>query len=306
MTHPQNRLGGSRHLPLLSLLLGAFILGMSAILVKWAKDVPSPVLGFYRMAIATLCLAPWVLMREGFFRRSELPALGWAALGGLAFSMDLWSWHISLRYTSAASATLLVGLAPLWVSLFSLVTLRQVFRPQTWMGLGLALGGAALLGLSAGASLGGGKGEILATLASFGYASFTLCLSKARQKLSATRSLLAAVASASCSFALISLIHQHPFTGFSVPVWTSILAIGLFVQIAAWVLISYGLGHMSASSGSLSLLLQQVATVFLGWMLLGEIPHSLQWVGVVAILAGIALTTLYPATTKATGKVGSE
>lgn len=273
------------------LLTGAAVMGMSAIFVRWAGEMPSAVLGFYRMLVGLAVILPMAL-REGAIRREERSSLLWAALGGVSFSLDLFLWHYAIRWTSAANATLLVGLAPLWVALFCALVLGMRMKLSAWFGFAFALGGAACLGISGGASFGSGsigslRGELLAVVASFGYAGYTLCLSRARQHLSSPRSLAAAVLAACLSFSLMALLGGNAFSGFSGNAWLAALALGLVVQVLAWWLISWGLGHVSASNGSLGLLVQQVATVFLGWSLLGEIPGPAQWVGISLILAGI-------------------
>ena len=99
-----------------ALLLGAALLGFAAIFVRWAVGVSPLTVGFYRMIFA---LPPVLLLalREGPPPAGSAKGFGWAFLGGLCFTADLWLWHQALHWTTAASATLLVGLAPLWVTL---------------------------------------------------------------------------------------------------------------------------------------------------------------------------------------------
>ena len=62
----------------------------------------------------------------------------------------------------------------------------------------------------------------------------------------------------------------------------------------AWWLISWGLGHVGANLGSIGLMVQPVATVGLGWVLLGEPVKPVQGLGALFILAGIALSAFTP------------
>jgi len=139
----------ARSRALISLLCGASLLGFSAIFVKWAVPASPVVIGFYRMLFA---LPPVLLLgrRQLFVARPGVP---WAILGGLCFAGDLSLWHTALRWTSAASATLFVGLAPLWVSLVMVVFLGSRLRRRAWLGLLLALAGATVLALAPGATL---------------------------------------------------------------------------------------------------------------------------------------------------------
>src|SRR5207237_7308224 len=86
----------------LALALGALCIGFSAIFTKWA-NVPGPVSGFYRVAIATALLAVPFLVQTSRRRaqgqaglsggplraESTLPLLWGTALAGLFFALDL-------------------------------------------------------------------------------------------------------------------------------------------------------------------------------------------------------------------------
>jgi len=275
------------------LLVGAALLGFAAIFVRWAVGVSPLAVGFYRMLFA-LPLVLLLALREGTPAPGAGKGLAWAALGGLCFTADLWLWHQALHWTTAASATLLVGLAPLWVALVGVLFLRYRLGPWGWVGLSIALGGAALLALASGARFGGGRGEFLGFLASFGYAGYMLSLSRARRSLSAPWALTAVVATATLAFGLLNLGHGASFGGYAPRTWLALLGLGLLVQVLAWWLITWSFGHIPASMGSLGLLVQQVATVLLGWLLLKEVPGIVQGTGILFILGGIALAATHP------------
>src|SRR5437870_13477299 len=94
-----------------ALALGALCIGFSAIFTKWA-NVPGPVSGFYRVAIATIVLAlpffwqasqrrPADSAQPGWGLRLTAPLLAGTALAGLFFALDLGVWNTSLRLTTA-------------------------------------------------------------------------------------------------------------------------------------------------------------------------------------------------------------
>jgi len=276
-----------------ALLAGAALLGFAAIFVKWAVGVSPLAVGFYRMLFA-LPLVLLLALKEGLPGRGAWKGLAWAGLGGLCFTADLWLWHQALHWTTAASATLLVGLAPLWVTLGGVLLLRFRLSLAGWTGLGLALGGAVLLSLAAGAHLGGGRGELLGFLASFGYAGYMLSLARARRSLSALWALTGAVGSAALAFGILQLVEGGSLGGYAPRAWLALLGLGLLVQVLAWWLITWSFGQVPPSLGALGLLFQQAATVLLGWMLLKEVPGPVQGMGILLILAGITLAALHP------------
>ena len=274
-----------------AVLLGAVLLGFAAMLVRWSAPAGPLVIGFYRMAFALPVVAwmGWRVRRPGM-----ASARGWALAAGLCFIADLWMWHTSLEYTSAANSTLLVGLAPLWVAAISVLWLGARLRRRFWLGLLVALAGGLVLGLAKGARWGTGRGEFLAALASLAYACFTLALGKARRGLAAPEALAWVVLCCAAGFALLAGARGEAFHGFPPHAWLSLAALGLVVQVAAWWLITWGLGHIPTNLGAVTLMVQPVATVALGWTLLGEAVRPLQGGGILLVLAGIGLSAFSP------------
>ncbi|MDE3246641.1 MAG: DMT family transporter, partial [Acidobacteriota bacterium] len=185
-------------------------------------------------------------------------------------------------------------LAPLWVALISVAFMSVRLRKRFWGGLALALAGAMVLGFAKGARWGTGRGELLGAIASIWYAVFTLAVGKARAHLSAPMALLWVVLVCLLGFGAIGAIQGDAFGGFPPQAWWALAGLGLVVQVLAWWLITWGLGHVSSSLGSVGLLTQAVMTVILGWLLLSEPVKPLQGVGAGLILAGIGLAALAP------------
>jgi drug/metabolite transporter (DMT)-like permease len=150
-----------------SILFGSTLVGFSAIFVKWAiAGGATPLtVGFYRMLVALP--GAWVLARRsGSFgdRRGRT----WALLASVAFFADLALWHMAMHLTSAANATLLVGLSPLWVALFSFFVLKRRLGGLGWAGQLAGFVGALVLALARGArGSSTGAGEAIAIAASF-------------------------------------------------------------------------------------------------------------------------------------------
>jgi drug/metabolite transporter (DMT)-like permease len=275
---------------LASVIVGAATLGWSAIFVKWAMAAGATVLtvGLYRMLFA-LPGAFLLARREGGLG----PAGGrtWALIAGLAFFLDLLLWHMAMEHTTAANATLIVGgLSPIWVALFSVAVLGLRYRAIGWLGQGVGLGGALILGLARGARGGGsGRGEAIAFAASFCYAGFTLAFSRSRRTLRAPQALFWMSLVCLVCFSVTVLAAHHPLGGYGARGWLSLLGLGLIVQLAAWWLNSWGLGHVDAPLGAIGLQAQQVATLFLAAWLLGEPLRPLGLLGGLLIMGGIVL-----------------
>jgi len=276
-----------------AILVGATLIGFSAIFVKWAVAGGATTLtvGFYRMLVA-LPGAWWLARRTGALGAGRGRA--WAIAAGGALAIDLALWHASMHLTTAANATLLVGgLSPIWVALFSYFALGRRTGALGWLGQLAGLAGALVLALARGAhGSGGGRGEAIAIVASFCYAAFTLALSRARATLDAPQALFWMSLTCLVGFAIAATAAGDPFSGYDRRAWASLVGLGVVVQLVAWWLCSWGLGHVEAAVGALGLQMQQVATPFLAAWLLAEPLRPLGLLGGGLLVAGIVLVSL--------------
>ncbi len=276
---------------LAALIFGAALLGFAAMLVRWAAPAGPLAVGFYRMAFA-LPFVAW--MARGAGRPATGRARLWAVAAGVCFVLDLWMWHSALHLTSAANATLLVTLAPIWVAMVSVFWMGARLRRRFWTGMLLALAGALVLGLAKGARWGTGLGELLGALASLAYGAFTLALGRARRDLSAPEALFWVVLCCTVLFGVLGWAEGESFSGYPARSWWALLGLGTLVQVVAWRFITWGLGHVPTDMGAMGLMTQPVATVILGWLLLGEPMRPLQALGTLLVLAGVALCAFTP------------
>src|SRR4030066_2282805 len=168
-------------LPYLALIMGIICLSFSAMFGKWA-NAPGPVIGFYRLGVASLILLPVFLYRK-HKHGVKLPkaVLLLPILGGIFTALDHGPWNSSLRYTSAANATLLGNTAPLWVAFFAWLVFRQKLRGLFWVGLAFALTGALIvLGSDFIRHPSIGLGDMLALTAGGFYAGYFLVMERGR------------------------------------------------------------------------------------------------------------------------------
>ncbi len=274
--------------------LGASLLGLSAIFVKWAVTGGATPLtvGAHRMLIA-LPGAYLLARRDGGLGAGA--GRRWALLAGLFFFGDVWAWHWAMGKSSAANATFIAGgLCPIWVALFSVLVLGLRYGWLGWLGQGLGVTGALILALAKGARVGTGAGEAVAVLASLSYAGFTLSLARSRRTVKATQAMFWLTLSAFVFFGLGSLVAQHALWGFDGRAWLSLVGLGLLVHLLAWLMNSWGLGHVDAAYGALGLQAQQVATLFLAAWLLAEPLRPLGLLGGALIVGGIIAVAFSP------------
>ena len=278
------------YLPYLALIVGIICLSFSAMFGKWA-NAPGPVIGFYRIGLATIILLPIFLYRKqknGIKLPKEVLLLPF--LGGIFTAFDHGTWNSSLRYTSAANATLLGNNAPLWVALFAWLIFRQKLKGLFWIGLALALGGAmTVLGSDFIRHPSIGLGDLLAIAAGVFYAGYFLVTERGRQKLDTLTYVWLVDLVATCTLFFISLGMKMPLTGYPTQSYLAFLGAAVVSQVGGYLSIGYALGHLPASIVSPTLIGQPVVTALLAIPLLGEALRTEQWLGGLVVLVGIYL-----------------
>lgn len=277
-------------LPYLALIMGILCLSFSAMFGKWA-NAPGPVIGFYRIGMASLILLPVFLYRRGKLGvKFPKAILLFPILGGIFTALDHGTWNSSLRYTSAANATLLGNTAPLWVALFAWLIFRQKLRGSFWVGLALALGGAMIvLGSDFIRHPSIGVGDLLAITAGVFYAGYFLVTERGRQKMDTLSYIWLVDLVAAFTLLLISMGMGMPLSGYPPQTWLAFLGAALVSQVGGYLSIGYALGHLPASSVSPTLIGQPVVTALLAIPLLGEALMTEQWIGGMVVLVGIYL-----------------
>jgi drug/metabolite transporter (DMT)-like permease len=277
-------------LALALLLAGAACIAFSPIFVRLSEAGPTAT-AFWRCALAVPALYLWLRCQGA----AEEPALtrpdrSHLALAGVFFACDLGAWHLSIKYTSVANATLLANVAPLFVTLGGFLLFRERFTRLFLLGLALAIAGAGtLMGESLALSPATFGGDLLGVLTAVFYAGYILTVGRLRARLS-TRTVMFGTT-------LVSAILLWPAAVASgdqiLPVsamgWLNLLALALVSQALGQGLITYALAHLPAAFSSVSLLLQPVLAALLALVLFGEALGAVQGLGALGVLAGIAL-----------------
>lgn len=278
----------SRILPYAALAVGITALSLSAMFVRWA-DAPGPMTGFYRLFISTLLLTPFFLNKQRQFPPIDRKYLYFPLIGGLFTAFDFAFWNSSLKYTTAANATLLGNTAPLWVALAAFLIFREKLKGVFWTGLLLALTGAALvMGSDFLTHPTLGLGDLMASTAAIFYASYQLITQRGRVHIDPFRYTWLVGISATFGMLVMNLVLGNRFTGFSTQTWIIFFATAIVSQMIGYLAITFALGHLPASIVAPTLVGQPILTAILAIPLLNEIPTTIQWIG-----GGIALAGIY-------------
>ena len=270
-----------------SLGLGVLALSFSAMFVRWA-GVPGPVTAFYRMFLSVFLLAPIFAPRVKQNPALTRSAILFPLLAGAFTACDLGLWTTALDYTTVSNATLLGNTSPLWVALGTWLVFRQKLPRPFWLGLLLALTGAALiLGTDFLLHPRFGIGDVMAIFTGFFYGLYFLMTEKSRAYFDSIQHIWLVGIGASLTLFLINRALGHTLTGFSAQTWLVFISTAIVSQLIGYMSMAYAQGHLPASVVAPTMILQPVLSTILAIPFFGEIPSLWQALGGVIALAGI-------------------
>lgn len=277
--------------PRLALFIGILCISIFPVIVR--MNLTSGLISaFYRMAIATAIILPYALYANKL-KLENLKILSPIAACGILFASDIAVWNISIQNSSATQATLLTNLSPIWVGVFSLLFLNFRPRKSFWLGTVVALiGMTVFVGIDTILNLQLDFAFFLGILSGVLYALYILVSKSVLEKLEVITFITYSMIFSTIFLFLINVAFEEQFFGFSTKGWISLFIQGIVCQLIAWLLISYSTQKMRATRVSLSLLSQAIFATILAAIFVNEKITSVQMIGSVIILAGIA-TTFY-------------
>jgi len=297
-TGKQTRLStGAR--PYLGVGLGVTISSTAAILIRLAQaEAPSLVIAAWRLALATLILAPVTLV----LRRSELRALTrpgtggrtWvsALASGLLLAIHFATWISSLAYTSVAASVVLVSASPIFVGLASHLLLHEHLSREMIVGLVAAMAGSVLIGLGdLGESPHRLLGDALALTGAIAGAGYFLIGRRLRARLSLLAYVFPVYGTAAVALMVAMLVSGLPAIPHRPQTWACLLLMALGPQILGHSSLNWALRYLSATYVTIATLGEPIGSTLLAWWLLGERPSLWAVAGGVLILAGIAVAS---------------
>jgi drug/metabolite transporter (DMT)-like permease len=271
------------------LILGAVLIGLAPIFVRLAGVGPTAA-AFWRVFLAL----PVLFLLQRLTRDRAAPRTGESTrymwLAGLAFAGDLAVWHQSIHLTSVANSTLLTNLAPVFLTLVLHFGFGEKHAPRFWLGLALALGGAAVL--MAGSLRIGPEtflGDACAIVTAMFYAAYQLLVSRGRQHFSALDVMLRSSAASAAVLLAITLATGERFWPGDAHAWTILLLLAVISHVGGQGLIAWAMAHLPASFSSVTLLVQPIAATVFAWLILGEGFGPQQVLGGAIVMAGILI-----------------
>ena len=277
--------------PRIALFIGILCISIFPVIVR--MNLTSGLISaFYRMGIATAIILPFAIYKKKMHLENLKMLLPMLACG-ILFASDIAVWNISIQNSSATQATLLTNLSPIWVGIFSLLFLSFRPRKSFWLGTLIALIGITVfVGVDTILNLQLDFAFFLGVLSGVLYALYILVSKSVLEKLEVITFITYSMIFSTIFLLIINVAFGEQFFGFSNKAWVSLFVQGIVCQLIAWLLISYSTQKMRATRVSLSLLSQAIFATILAAIFVNEKITSVQMIGSVIILAGIA-TTFY-------------
>lgn len=276
------------------IIIGVILLGTGPMFVKYVH-ANGILVAFYRLFFASFMLSLMVLQHNLQHKKKEQTfsigktGIFWAVLGGVVFAINISLWCSALNYTTASAVTLLDNTAPVWVGLFSWIVLKEQKSWRYWLGLFIAISGAAMMIgwdilYSASSQT---TGNLLGIASGISYAVYIFVTQQARLRMSTLRySWIVSISGTVILFlaALLMNLLNQPLPTNSL---LMIFLMAMSSQVIAWLLVNQALGDLPAAGASVALVGQPIVTTLLGIFILKEIPSPLQFVGILICLLGI-------------------
>jgi drug/metabolite transporter (DMT)-like permease len=277
----------------LILTFGAVLIGFAPIFVKWST-LSSSAISFYRMllAIPFLFFLNYALNRRFIFKVKNKKTIFYAAIASLAFTTDLTLWHYSMNITSVSNATIIVNSAPIFVAILGFIIFKDKLS-KTFIRSFLItyIGIIGLIYYSNNYINGKVLGDILCLVAALFYAVYLLVIAKLGKENSLN--IIFYTTLFCCLFSVLPMLIQGgnmiPASKFE---WINLLSLAFLCQFGGQYFITHGIGKISASEGSIGLLMQPITATILAAFLFNEILNITQIIFVFIALFGIYLARI--------------
>lgn len=272
--------------------------GTSFPAIRAAEDTFSPAsIVLLRAVFASIALA---LMALAFRARLRMPwkdvALA-ALIGQLGISMFQWVLNIAITQTSTGVAATITNTAPLVSMALAAIILRESIPFMRWAGVFISLGGIYLLGTSTGVSSLSGVALLIVAALSLGIYSVALKPLLARQHPLAVT--FHGTWPGIILFAWAAPTALTESAAATTSAWIAIAVLVVFVTCGGYVLLARLLQVLPVSRVVLYYYLVPPVAIVYSMILFGEIPSGQEIVGVVVVIAGVAIALSTPLKRKA-------
>ena len=274
-------------------VFGALAIAMSG--VFYLLSGVSPSTGVFWRCVYGLPILLIVAWREwGSLGPMSRRSIGLCVAAGVCFAVDLITFHYAVDVIGAGLATVMGNLQVVLVALVAWALFGERPRNEVLAALPVMLLGVVLISGVIGAGAYGVDpqlGVAIGVLTATAYAGYLLIIRRAvPDRRAAAPVAIATAVTAACAALFGTAVGDLDLTP-GMPADAYLIALGILSQSVGYLAIQVSLPRLPAVIASVLLLVQPVTTVFLGAILLRELPSPFQLLGVALVIGGIALAT---------------
>ena len=279
--------------PRTAAVFGALAIAMSG--VFYLLSGVSPSTGVFWRCVYGLPILLIVAWREwGSLGPMSRRSIGLCMAAGVCFAVDLITFHYAVDVIGAGLATVMGNLQVVIVALVAWALFGERPRNEVLAALPVMLLGVVLISGVIGAGAYGVDpqlGVAIGVLTATSYAGYLLIIRRATpDRRAAAPVAIATAVTAVCAGLFGTAVGDLDLTP-GMPADAYLIALGILSQSVGYLAIQVSLPRLPAVVASVLLLVQPVTTVFLGAILLRELPSPFQLLGVALVIGGIALAT---------------
>ena len=286
--------------PYLLLSLTSFFWSLNWVIGRAIVGHVSPLaLTFIRWAVAVAVMMPFAwpgIRRHWPLIRKHWKAIAWLGFWGTGLHNAFA--YVGLQYTTATNGVILNSAIPIMIILLGWLIYRETITGR--QGVGVMVSVAGILAIvcrgdpSVLATLSLNKGDLILLVGMFFWAAYTVFLRMKPEGLPGL-ALLACCGCVGLMLLFPLFVFEMLFLGgrveFSPATVSAMLYVGIFPSFVGYVFWNRGVAEVGPNVAGIFVHLMPAFGALLAWLFLDERIYTFHIVGIVLILAGIALTT---------------
>jgi drug/metabolite transporter, DME family len=267
---------------------------IGGILMRWIEAADAWQIILYRSLALALTLTLIVALRHRGRLPAAFAAAGWnGVLAGACLSGGFISYVLALEQTTVANAVFMLGTAPFCAALLGRWCLGEAVRPQTWLAIGVALAGIAVI-VAGSLVIGTLAGNLLAFGASLSFAGFNVLLRRGRDTDMLPCVVVAGAVAALIALPVVAGTHPDLASAFALSARDLLLCLIMgAVQVGLGLAVfTLGARHVSAVELALLAMTELFLAPLWVWLGVGEVPSAWTLTGGAIVMAAITFQAL--------------
>ena len=262
------------------------------------RPIDPLILSQTRTTFSLLVLLPLLVASQGW-RRIKLPARDLAycfLLGTVGVAVSNYFYYVAIQRTNVATAIIVQYTAPVWVLFYVVARRQQKLSLQKVVAVALAVAGIALVIGIVGTKANDGHalrldtyGLIAALLASFSFAFYNVAGHGILARYDRWRVLVWTLTAAAAFWLVVNPPWKIAAAHYAPAQWLFLFVFSMISVLGAFSLYFLGLQHLEPTRAIIASCLEPVFSIVLAALLLGEVLHPIQTLGIIFVLAAIVI-----------------